>query len=165
MRPIRSGAKGFSLVEVTLALGICAFCLLVLIGLLPVGLASNRQSVEQTVAGNIAATIASDLQSTPLDQTTSSLGFNLPVNASAASGIQTMFFSEAGNSTGTASQAAVAVSRFRASVSMTPPAGGGKGAVSVWIMVTWPAAADPQVGTLPSRFNGLFETVYAVNRK
>ena len=40
----------FSLVEVTLALGIAAICLVALFGLMPVGVQTNRSATSQTAA-------------------------------------------------------------------------------------------------------------------
>src|SRR5438067_2326768 len=54
--------NGFSLVEVTIALGIGAFCLIAIFGLLPVGLTSNRNSVEQTKAAGVATAVFTDLR-------------------------------------------------------------------------------------------------------
>lgn len=44
---------GFSLVEVTLAIGIVSFSLLAVLGLMPVGLSTLRQATEQTVESQI----------------------------------------------------------------------------------------------------------------
>src|SRR5437870_13907184 len=52
----------FSLVEVTLALGVAAFCLLAVFGLMPVGVQTNRNSTSQTTAANIAALAVADLR-------------------------------------------------------------------------------------------------------
>src|SRR6266480_5086305 len=61
-RPLRRTA-GFSLVEVTLALGVAAFCLLVLLGLLPTGLKTQQSSSQQTTANQIISQISSFLRS------------------------------------------------------------------------------------------------------
>lgn len=42
--------RGFSMVEVTVALGLVAFCLLALIGLLPIGLDSQKDSMTESAA-------------------------------------------------------------------------------------------------------------------
>ena len=52
----------FSLVEVTLALGVAAFCLLAVFGLMPVGLQTNRNATSQTAATNIIAFVVADLR-------------------------------------------------------------------------------------------------------
>lgn len=58
--PFRSVAA-FTLVEVTLALGIVAVSLLSLIGLLPAGLGVLRESMDQTVHAQIVQRIAADV--------------------------------------------------------------------------------------------------------
>ena len=63
--------KAFTLVEVTLALGVAAFCLLAVFGLLPTGINCNRASVEQTAAASLARAIVADLRSTPRNSRTS----------------------------------------------------------------------------------------------
>ena len=54
----------FSLVEVTLALGIAAFCLLAVFGLMPIGVQTNRNTTSQTAAANIMAAVVADLRAT-----------------------------------------------------------------------------------------------------
>lgn len=54
---------GFSLVEVTLAIGIVSFGLLAVVALLPVGLNSIKQANEQAGAANVLSGIASALRS------------------------------------------------------------------------------------------------------
>jgi type II secretory pathway pseudopilin PulG len=50
--------KGFSLVEVSIAIGIAAFCLVVIIGLLPAGLKVVKTSREEIAAANCLKQIA-----------------------------------------------------------------------------------------------------------
>jgi type II secretory pathway pseudopilin PulG len=57
-----SHIPGFSLVEVTLALGVAALCLLVLAGLLPIGLKTQQASIQQTTANGIIAAISAVLR-------------------------------------------------------------------------------------------------------
>src|SRR5690349_23442097 len=64
MRRSICGAAAFSLVEVTLALGIAAFCLIAVFGLIPVGVQTNRNATSQTAATNIMAAVIADLRST-----------------------------------------------------------------------------------------------------
>src|SRR5438093_10988178 len=52
----------FSLVEVTLALGVAAFCLIAVFGLMPVGLQTNRNATSQTAPTNIIAFVVADLR-------------------------------------------------------------------------------------------------------
>src|SRR5947199_5015623 len=62
----------FSLVELTLALGIAAFCLIAVFGLVPIGVQTNRNATSQTRATNIMAAVVSDLRATPTNINTSS---------------------------------------------------------------------------------------------
>src|SRR6266536_4051847 len=52
----------FSLVEVTLALGVAAFCLVAVLGLLPTSLKTQQASIQQTTANQIISTIFSALR-------------------------------------------------------------------------------------------------------
>ena len=54
-------AAAFSLVEVTFALGIAAFCLLTVFALIPVALKTQQASIQQTTANTIASQIVADL--------------------------------------------------------------------------------------------------------
>jgi len=58
-------SAGFSLVEVTLALGIAAFCLIAVLGLVPVGVQTNRNATSQTTATNILSSVVSDIRASP----------------------------------------------------------------------------------------------------
>jgi uncharacterized protein (TIGR02598 family) len=60
-RPPQRASTAFSLVEVTLALGIVSVSLLSLIGLLPAGLGVLRESMDQTVHAQIIQRIAAGL--------------------------------------------------------------------------------------------------------
>src|SRR5947208_2407161 len=59
----RSRYQGFSLVEVTLALGITGFCLLVVLGLLPSGTKVSRDATQSTKANLVAAQVMNFLRS------------------------------------------------------------------------------------------------------
>jgi uncharacterized protein (TIGR02598 family) len=56
--------SAFSLVELTLALGIAAFCLIAVFGLMPVGVQTNRNATSQTAATNITASVIADMRAT-----------------------------------------------------------------------------------------------------
>src|SRR5439155_25747252 len=57
--------SAFSLVELTLALGVAGFCLVAVLGLMPVGVRTNRNATSETAATNIMAAVLSDLRATP----------------------------------------------------------------------------------------------------
>src|SRR5438477_12515416 len=73
--------NAFSLVELTLALGVAAFCLLAVFGLMPIGVQTNRNATSQTAATNIMAAVVADLRGTPKTITTSAqFGINIPTD-------------------------------------------------------------------------------------
>ena len=71
MKARARSAAGFSLIEVTLALGVAAFCFITVLGLIPVALQTNRNATSQTAATNIMAIVIADLRATPTANTTS----------------------------------------------------------------------------------------------
>jgi type II secretory pathway pseudopilin PulG len=141
----------FSLVEVTLALGIAAFCLLAVMGLIPVAVQTNRDATSQTAANGIIASVVTDMRATPAHVTPSAqFGINLPANAASptdpppCSGTQTLFFNGAG-------QAAIALgadSRYRLIVTFVRNATGATSPTYATLKVSWPAAVDPCTTTL-----------------
>ncbi len=167
--------SAFSLVEVTLALGVAAFCLLAIFGLLPVGLQSNQTSVEQTAAAGIARTILSDLRSTtPLTTGTSPrFSFKIPAAGGTASGNtpQMVYFTEDGNTIGTgivgnAATVSGTTTRYLASVGFTPPTpASNRTTTAVRVLITWPALANGSNTTAwPTKFSGSYEIVTALDR-
>src|SRR5438034_2694027 len=54
----------FSLVELTLALGIAAFCLIAVFGLMPIGVQTNRNTISQTAAASIISSVLADIRTT-----------------------------------------------------------------------------------------------------
>lgn len=62
---------GFSLVELTLALGVAGFCLIALFGLLPLGIRTNQNAVSQTAAASVLSSVVADLRATPKASPTS----------------------------------------------------------------------------------------------
>lgn len=59
-----SPPRGFSLIEVTIALGIVAISLIAIFGLLPMGLTTFRSSIDRTVASQIAQNIINQARQT-----------------------------------------------------------------------------------------------------
>src|SRR5690349_17611404 len=57
-----SGTPAFSVVELTLALGIAALCLVTVFALVPIAVVTNRNATSQTIATNIAALAVADLR-------------------------------------------------------------------------------------------------------
>jgi len=132
----------FSLVEVTLALGVAAISLLVIFSLLPIGLQTNQRSIEQTASADILSAVAADLRATPATNprgnATISTQFGISIPAAGATGTTTVFFNTAGQSA-TSQQSD---SRYRMTVTFVSNGGGAKTATLVDLKVTWPAGAS-----------------------
>lgn len=129
--PIRSLAS-FSLVELTLALGIAAICIIAVFGLLPVGLKANHNAISQSASASIIAAVVADMRATPRAATTSTqYGVSFGVT-------KTLYFDNAGG----ISTALDAKSRYRLNVEFpaNPTAGA---ATFASLKVTWPAGASP----------------------
>jgi len=68
-----SRVRGFSLVENTLALGILAFALISLMGLIPLGLDNFQSAKSQSVEIEIMKVVSAIAQQTPYDQMTAAM--------------------------------------------------------------------------------------------
>jgi type II secretory pathway pseudopilin PulG len=176
MKLLRATSSAFSLVEVTLALGVAAFCLTTILGLLPLGLNSNQASIEQTVSSCIAKAVMADLRATPPGQSSTRFGFTVPAggasttasNAAVLSAPQTIFLHEdssptVGQTTGVSK--ADGQSHYRVTVAFYPnPTPGQLTATGVRILVTWPALADPSPSTpWPVNYSSSCEILTALN--
>src|SRR3954452_13036333 len=81
MKRLKFKAAAFSLVEITLSLGVAAFCLLAVFGLVPVGVQTNRNATSQTAATSIIAAVVADLRATPnANMTSSQFGITFGTN-------------------------------------------------------------------------------------
>jgi uncharacterized protein (TIGR02598 family) len=178
-----SAHSAFTLVEVSLAMGVASFCLLSVLGLVPVGITSNQNASEQTAAVGIATAISADFHGThtvstsSVSTTTSRFGFVIPT--AGGSSVQTLFFTQDGTpieSQPLAQGAAVAATiahppRYRATVTCQAEDGTSTVPASptprnktfkVRVQLTWPALADPTTAP-PSNFLGSLETLSALN--
>jgi uncharacterized protein (TIGR02598 family) len=159
-----SRLTAFSLVEVTLAVGIAAFCLLTIMALFPTGLATNQITIQQTVNTSLAAAIAADLRATPITSSTSSrYGVTIPATGSATHTI----FLQHDETVGAQDADAVPSQnpKYRATITFTAPNNSSqKTATGVRILITWPALADPVAIATPSKYTGAYEVYTALNR-
>jgi len=131
-----SKVAAFSLVELVLALGVAAFCLIAVFGLMPVGMQTNRNATSQTAATSIMAAIVADLRTTPAAATTS------PQFAITFGTEKTLFF----DASGQASTSLGADSRYQLNIRWNSAPTGLNYAD---LKVTWPASVDPAT-TRPS---------------
>ena len=145
-------SRGFSLVEVTLALGVAAFCLLTLLGLLPLGFQTNQNSTSQTMAASLLSSIVADLRATPK---------NSPTSAQSAITFGTakiLYLDAEGRAVSPTNPNATP--RYRATITFPPSPGGSGPPTFVCLKISWPASVDPATGT-PA---GLVETFAAIDR-
>jgi hypothetical protein len=133
--------KAFSLVEATLALGICAFCLLAIFSLLPVGIKSSKTAMEQTAAVGLLSMVAADLRETSRQDNISTF-FQIPMPESPVTvspSPTVRFFRE----TGECFTDLQADSRYRLTVTFLRNGSYPEVATMADVQVTWPAMAVP----------------------
>jgi uncharacterized protein (TIGR02598 family) len=167
--------SAFSLVEVTLALGIAAFCLIAVFGLLPIGVQTTRNATSQTGATNIVAAVVADLRATPTACTKSSqfgILFGAPTTSTTlyfdgqgqsscdSAGLQKYQYNPADCSAGTCSGSWSPALQLRYRLNVTWNSSGSSGLRYADVKVTWPAPADPAT-TTPS---GSMENFVAFDR-
>jgi len=131
--------RAFSLVEVTLALGIAAFCLIAVFGLMPVGVQTNRNATSQTAATSILSDVIADMRATP--KTTSiSTQYGIAFSTNSTT---TLYF----DGQGQFATSLGANSRYRLTVTIPTNPAGPNSATFADLKVTWPAAVDPTTTT------------------
>ncbi len=156
-RVTASRPEAFTLVEVTLALGIAVFCLVTIFGLLNVGVAASAASFEQTVATNILSSVAADLRAAnrstaAVSTTVYGLAIPAPAQAGAspsASALPVVYLDASGQVSASAAQA-----HYRLNVWMKP--GTDRQATFSRVMVSWPPLAATPAGAV--------ETLVALDR-
>lgn len=138
MKLFRGRCTAFSLVEITIALGIASVSLLAVFGLLATGSQINRAATEQTGAGDILLTVVNDLRATPA-ATATSLHYSIAIPANPVSLTDTTLFID---TSGQPSTSLGPNSRYRLIATFLPN-GSGRVATLIRLRLTWPAAADP----------------------
>ena len=133
-------SPAFSLTEVTVALGLAAFCLIAVFGLLPVGITSNQASIEQTTANGILSAVIADLRATLPGQAGKSAQFSITIPQNPVQSLSSTTFYLGSDGRSAASMGAE--TRYRLMVSFLPN-GFAKAATLVNLKVSWPAPVDP----------------------
>jgi Tfp pilus assembly protein PilV len=155
----------FSLVEVTLALGVAAISLIAIFGLLVTGTQTNHTAIEQTASSDILTAVAVDLRATPKTSPPGGAAIspqykiNLPANPVASTTTSSLYFSSQGQCSSTLNgftpcdpsapiPLPTPTARYRLVVtfavpSPTPAATPARTATFVNLRMTWPAAANP----------------------
>lgn len=126
----------FSLVEVAVALGVAAFCLIAVFALLPVGMNANRNAIAQSAAIDILSAVTSDLRATPNSSNTSSL-FGITFGTA-----KTLYLDSTGSVTSDDAQKV-----YRLAVTFPSNPSGNHAATFADLMLTWPYAIDPSTAT------------------
>lgn len=138
----------FSLIEVTLALGIASICLIAVFGLLPVGGQLQQNGISQTASASILSAVIADLRATSKAASTSQQ-FGITFGSST-----TLYFDDQGRA------ATITNSRYRLTITFLANPTGPYAATFAHLKVSWPAAVDPAT-TTP---NGFAESFAALDR-
>ena len=163
----------FSLVEVALALGVAAFALLAIMGMLPTTLKTQQASIQQTTANQIISTIFSALRADvrlppgqankacpdPPDPNQPCQWDQLHGHWRNVATPDTLYFTNEAKQTGTINGSPPADAVFRAKITYRfPPT---ETTSLADITVSWPAQVDPDQGGTPT---GSATSLIAVNR-
>ena len=157
--------SGFSLTELVVTLGVGSFCLLALIGTIPVGLQTVQQSNNQDEMVNLVTKVAGDINSTttsasPCESPYFDLTLPPPGGASTISAPQAVYLDASGAPT-SGSQDPNSV--YRLSVGFAPPSAGSTLATTARIMITFPALADTAAGW-PTHYVAAVQTMVTLDR-
>jgi Tfp pilus assembly protein PilV len=176
MKSSHHAVCAFSLIEVSLALGVAAFCLLSVLGLLPLGIESNQASIQQTAASGLATAILSDLRATgnttPAASPSGQFQIPIPAPGTTSNLVSTIFLRDDGSVAQSSLPALVNSNadpgqkpRYRATITFLPPAQTGqRTATRIRILITWPALADPLASSTPVNYSGCSEILSSLNR-
>ena len=129
-----SNSSAFSLIEVTIALGVTAVSLIAIFALLPIGAQTNRNAISQTAAISILSAVTADMRATP-DGLSTTGQYHITFGTA-----QTLYFDELGNFT---SASSTSTSTYRLDVAFPPTSGLTRAPTNVKLSLTWPAQADP----------------------
>ena len=163
----RKTVAAFSLVEVALALGVASFCLVAVLGLVPLGVSTNQMASEQTTASSILTHVLADLRATPTTSppgsatTSTEYALKIPDNTARGSSTDPAFLFFGSSVQQFSAAQTIGTSRFRLTV-IYPPYAGGRAATGVTLMVSWPAQADPTKST--GHPSGRVQTFAALDR-
>ena len=182
MKTSSKALRGFSLVEVVLALAVASFCMVVLVGLVPVGLQRYHKADDQSSMVNLATMVTSDLAATPNGNGTAAVNsprfsFSIPIPTSSGGTApqtvapQTVYVDASGVASGTKPGAQPnSASLYRITLFFYPPASPPapalplKAATNARILITSPAWADSTPALAPTKYSNIFETTVSLNR-
>jgi len=134
----------FSLVEVVLALGIAAFALVVIVGMLPIGLRLASESDEESRAINIMTQVAADRRA--MTGASNSAIYQFPPLTGTATVTNTFAVGEDGTYLGQN----YASARYRVTYILRPPRAASGDPWLLWLRTSWPAPATNAIGAVES---------------
>jgi uncharacterized protein (TIGR02598 family) len=147
---------GFSLVEVTLALGVAAVSLLAIFALLPIGLKTNQVAIEQRASTDVLSAVIADLHATPVTNprggatTSPRFAVGIPANPVSSFTTVTLFFNTEGQCStdlegstkpDNSNWHPPLQARYRATITFVTNGTDARNATFVNLKATWPAAA------------------------
>lgn len=146
MKHHRLSERAFTLIEVTIAIGIVAFSILAILGLLPVGLQSIQQAHEQMATSNVGSAVIADIKATdiPPAAATAQRSPRYQVNVPVVVGtpvVTVVYLDEGGGWSGGGNPptAVAADSRYRVETTLVAET---KRNVTGFVRITWPARAS-----------------------
>jgi uncharacterized protein (TIGR02598 family) len=140
VRTNRQQIAAFSLIEVVIAIGICSFALIAILGLFTTGLQSTKESEKQIQAADLASTMISLKCASPTNDISSLSNFAIKTynmtNAVFSFPSQTTGY--VGTDGQTTNTAAYAAFRYTYAAGTTAS---GSGLSQVYLMLSWPPQA------------------------
>jgi len=134
---------GFSLVEVTLALGVAAISLVAIFSFLPVGLQTNRNAIDQSASADVLGAVISDIRATPkTTYQSNNFKINIPADPTSALAAQTLYFDLSGGWL-----PSVTGARYVLTVTFLANSAGSKAASFADVKVIWPAPPATTMGS------------------
>jgi uncharacterized protein (TIGR02598 family) len=148
MKPrLSASPQAFSLIEVVIALAITAFCLIILLAILPVSLTTIKNASEETAGINVISTIVSDLKSTPATTNVSpNYQIALPTTISGANQ-QVIYIDQAGALLAGANTSSA---RYKVTLTMSSPTL--QNTINGVARASWPAQAAAPTDTVEASF-------------
>ena len=157
----------FSLVEITLALGVAAVAILAILGMMPTTLKTQQTSIQQTTGNAIISSIFADLRGDirlPPGQyrhLEEDHGYQLHGHWAGMGQPDTLYFTQEGKQTGNVNaNDPPSDAVFRAKITYNPVGPTGNTSIAN-VVVSWPAVVDPSAGGVPT---GSVTALLAVNR-
>jgi uncharacterized protein (TIGR02598 family) len=144
MQPFIKGLRAFSLIEVTLAIGIVSFCILPILALLPVGLNATREAIVQSGVASIGRQLQTEMLGISFDAANTNSVQNLKN--------QTFYFTEKGVRTDLSSEAFFKTSFALQDIGLGTTSTYASSGQTVAVTVVYPMSA-PEAARRKNRFS------------